>query len=92
MFDDLSIKIDPSKTTCHTGGAEGADTYWETLSTKYGLNVKAYSYKTPYHKSPNKIELSDEEFKEGIGAIKKANLKLRRKHFDKYYNLLSRNW
>lgn len=92
MFDDLHKQIKPSEITCHTGGAEGADVFWEKLSIEYGISVKAYSYKTSYHTSPNKVEISDEEYKDGIIAVKKANVVLKRKFYEKYYNLLSRNW
>jgi hypothetical protein len=82
----------PEETTCHSGGAEGADTIWEMFSTLYGLKVKAWSYKTKYHKSSNKIEVSKEDFEEGIEKIKKANKVLGRKNIVKHMNLLARNW
>lgn len=84
--------IDLSKTTCHSGGAKGSDTIWEEESLKYGSKVKAYSYKTKYHISKNKVEISEEDFIEGIEMIKKANRTLNRYGIHKYMNLLSRNW
>lgn len=90
MIDEFKFK--PEETTCHSGGAEGSDTIWEMFSTLYGLKVKAWSYKTKYHKSSNKIEVSNEDFEEGIEKIKKANKVLGRKNIDKHMNLLARNW
>lgn len=77
---------------CHTGCAVGADTYWEDLTIKYDGIVKGYSYKTKYHNSPNKIEITDEQSDEGFDYIKKANKILKRNNISKYKNLLSRNW
>ena len=90
LFDDL--QLDLNNIVCHSGGAEGSDTYWETIGAKFGVKTKAYSYKTDYHKSSNKVEISEEDFKEGIREIKKANTHLNRYSIDKYINLLSRNW
>jgi hypothetical protein len=82
----------PEETTCHSGGAEGADTIWETFATLYGLKVKAWSYKTKYHKSPYKAEVSEDDYKEGIEKIKKANKILGRQNIEKHMSLLARNW
>lgn len=51
---------------CHSVGAEGADTCFEEIEQKSGVQILAYTYKTAYHKSENKVELSEFEFKEGI--------------------------
>jgi len=77
---------------CHTGCAVGADTYWEDLTIEYGGTVKGYSYKTKYHNSPNKVEMTDEQSDEGFEYIKKANKILKRNGISRYKNLLSRNW
>jgi hypothetical protein len=77
--------------TCHSGGAKGSDTIFENICELLGIMVRAYSYKTPYHVSKNKIEISDKDFNEGCEKIKKANLFLKRKP-GKYINLLARNW
>jgi len=65
------IKINPNDIICHSGGAVGSDTIWEQISISYGLEVKAYSYKTPLHKSVNKVEISDNDFNEGISEVNK---------------------
>lgn len=94
-LDDLFSKpraIDLSFATCLSGGAAGADTVFENISSKYGCTVKAFSYKTPYHKSVNKVEISEADFKEGVLKIKKANKVLQRYNIEKYINLLARNW
>jgi hypothetical protein len=82
----------PEETTCHSGGAEGADTIWETFAALYGLKIKAWSYKTKYHKSPHKVEVSEDDYKEGIEKIKKANKILGRQNIEKHMSLLARNW
>lgn len=85
-------KIDITKITCHSGGAEGADTAWEKIGEKFGVKTRAYSYKTNSHNSPNKVEISEEEFQEGIDEVNKANKWLYRFGINKYMNLLARNW
>lgn len=77
---------------CNSGGAIGADTIWEECSVQYGLEVRAWSHNTPSHKSPNKMEVSDEDFKEGIEMVKRALKTLRRTGVGKYMDLLARNW
>ena len=86
-----SIKND-KKFICHSGGATGADTCFEELGEKYGILTKAYSYKTSYHKSTNKVEISEIDFLEGIDMIEIAKKTLKRKTNPKYMPLLSRNW
>lgn len=77
---------------CHSGGAIGSDTYWEEIGKEYGVVTKAYSYKTKYHTSNSKVEISDEDYNEGIIEINKANKFLNRTGISKYMNLLARNW
>jgi hypothetical protein len=84
--------VDPKLSICHTGGAKGSDTIWENLTIQYGGKVNAYSYKTDYHNSPNKVEISEENYKEGVSEINKANHYLNRWGIHKFMNLLSRNW
>ena len=64
--------------TCYSGGAEGADSYFEFFAEKFNVSVVAYSYKTKHHKSDNKRELTDDEFKEGVENVMKANEVLKR--------------
>ena len=93
MIDIFDKKpIDLTKVVCHSGGAEGADTCWEKLGEDYSIITKAYSYKTPKHISVNKVEISDEDYKEGIIEVNKANKYLNRYGIQKYMNLLARNW
>lgn len=77
---------------CNTGGAIGSDTYFENISMQYNIAVKAFSYKTKFHNSINKVEILDDDYTEGIAKIKEANKILKRKNIDKYLNLLARNW
>jgi hypothetical protein len=77
---------------CHSGGAEGSDTYWEVLGEPFGVKTLAYSYKTSIHKSKNKIEISEIDYQEGVSEINKANKILSRYGIHKYMNLLARNW
>lgn len=76
----------------NSGGAKGSDTVWERESLKYGIKVRAFTYKTPYHLSTNRVEISDVDFNEGVDRIKIANRRLKRRLNPKYLNLLSRNW
>jgi hypothetical protein len=90
IFDKKPINLE--KLVCHSGGAEGADTAWENVGEEYGVITKAYSYKTKKHESPNKIEISDDDYQEGVIEINKANKYLNRYGIHKYMNLLARNW
>jgi hypothetical protein len=93
MIDIFDKKpIDLNNMVCHSGGAEGSDTYWENIGKKYGVKTRAYSYKTKYHNSPNKVEISKEDFIEGIDEVNRANKVLGRFGIHKYINLLARNW
>lgn len=85
-------KIKIGEITCHSGGADGSDTLWEMYALMYDMKVKAYSYKTKSHKSFNKVEISKQDYEEGVEKIKKANKVLSRKNIDKHMNLLARNW
>lgn len=90
LFDDLELDLD--NITCHSGGAQGSDTHWEKIGEKYGVKTKAYSYKTTYHDSENKVEISESDYLEGVDEINKANRILGRYGINKYMNLLARNW
>jgi hypothetical protein len=93
MIDIFDKKpIDLANIVCHSGGAEGSDTAWEKIGEKFGVKTKAYSYKTKVHTSSNKVEISDEDYKEGISEVNKANKFLNRYGIHKYMNLLARNW
>ena len=84
--------IDLTKIVCHSGGAIGSDTYFETIGANYGVKTKAYSYKTKYHTTENKVEISDEDYEEGVIEITKANKILKRFGIHRFMNLLARNW
>jgi hypothetical protein len=90
IFGNTPIRL--NKLVCHSGGADGADTYWETIGDNYGVKTKAYSYKTKYHNSENKVEISDADYEEGVREITKANRTLNRYGIHKFMNLLARNW
>ena len=84
--------IDLTKIVCHSGGAIGSDTYFETIGANYGVKTRAYSYKTKYHTTDNKVEISDEDYKEGVIERTKANKILKRFGIHRFMNLLARNW
>jgi hypothetical protein len=90
IFDKIPLNL--TKIVCHSGGAQGADTYFETIGESYGVKTKAYSYKTKYHSSDNKVEISQEDFIEGMDEVNRANKVLGRFGIHKYINLLARNW
>ena len=85
-------KSELQQTICHSGGAIGADTYFEEIGALYGIKTFAYSYKTPSHKSENKVDISETDYLEGVEKIETAFKTLKRKINYKYMNLLSRNW
>jgi hypothetical protein len=90
IFGNTPIRL--NRLVCHSGGAAGADTYWETIGDNYGVKTKAYSYKTKYHTTENKVEISDTDYEEGVKEITKANRVLSRYGIHKFMNLLARNW
>ena len=92
MIDLFEDTIDLKSITCHSGGATGSDSYWESIGANFGVKTRAYSYQTKYHQSPNKIEISEEDYKEGVDEINKANKHMDRFGINKYMNLLARNW
>ena len=92
MIDLFEDTIDVKNITCHSGGATGSDSYWESIGANFGVKTRAYSYQTKYHTSPNKIEISEEDYKEGVDEINKANKHMDRFGINKYMNLLARNW
>lgn len=77
---------------CHSGGAEGADTYFEKINTRYNIQTIAYSYQTPYHTSANKYELSEKEYLEGVTHVNTANETLRKYRLNPYLKLYARCW
>ena len=89
LFEDT---IDLKSITCHSGGATGSDSYWESIGANFGVKTRAYSYQTKYHQSPNKVEISDGDYKEGVDEINKSNKHMDRFGINKYMNLLARNW
>ncbi len=93
MFDIFEkLPLDKGKIVCHSGGAEGSDTYFSTIGKEFGVITHAYSYKTRYHSSLDKVEISEEDYLEGINQVNKANRTLGRFGISKYMNLLARNW
>lgn len=92
MIDIFNITIDLQNIICHSGGAVGSDTVWEKLGEKFGVKTRAYSYKTNFHNSPNKVEINDDDFKEGVVEVNKANKHMDRFGIHKYMNFLARNW
>lgn len=91
---DIFVKkeLDLTKITCHSGGAIGADSLFETIGSNFGVRTFAYSYKTKYHNSPNKVEITEEDFQEGINKVNLANKTLNRWGIHRYTHLLARNW
>jgi len=77
----------------HSGGANGADHYFQIIGEEFGL-ITFYHYwygkKNPYSKDDD--EISENDYQEGIIMVHKANSILKRKNYDKYMNLLARNW
>ena len=80
----------PNSIRCHSGGAIGADSCFEMIGKQYVIQTFAYSYKTPYHSSFNKYELSDEEFLESIAHVEEANVTLKKYRIKPYLKLYAR--
>lgn len=76
--------------TVFSGGAVGADSFWGEVMGRHGATVLHYYYgnKTPAGNSP----ISDEQYREGIEHVNRANETLGRQGFEKYMPLLSRSW
>lgn len=93
MIDIFDNKpLDLNNIVCHSGGAVGSDSEWEIIGQEFGVKTKAYSYKTAYHVSESKVEISEEDYKEGVDEVNKANKWLNRYGIHKYMSLLARNW
>lgn len=80
---------------CHSGGAEGSDTFWETEGEKYAVQTIAYSFNGHDTTSYNRYVLSEADLNEGWEKVLIANQSLKRKiqtgnQYTK--NLVSRNW
>ena len=83
------------KYTCYSGGAVGADFFWESESIKREMFVVAYSFDGHNTKSQNCIVLNPKQLKEGFEHIKIANKRLNRNinNLPLYVkNLISRDW
>ena len=83
--------------TCHSGGCDGADMYWETEGNKHGVHTIAYSFPghTQYGENPYVMDV--DELYEGWQHILLTEPTLKRNvktvEFNPYIrNLLSRNW
>ena len=89
---NMENKLDLTNITCHSGGAEGSDHEFSNIGKEFSVKTNAYSYKTKYHNSDDKVEISDDDYNEGVIEIIKANKQLCRFGIKKYLNLLARNW
>lgn len=77
---------------CHSGGAEGADSFFESFGKNFNVQTIVYSYKTKFHSEEFKYELSENEFIEGCEKVAIANEKLQRFKYKHMLKLLARNW
>lgn len=77
---------------CHSGGAAGADYYFEIFGKDFNVKTIAYSYKTKHHYAENKKELNQAEFHEGCQMVERTNVTLQRFRYHRMINLLARNW
>lgn len=85
----------PRHYTLFSGAANGSDTYWQNLGTKYGVRVQAFSFKAHGGKTSARVVLNNEQLKQADEFLHKANKTLKR-HFPTrnnfVNNLLRRNW
>lgn len=76
---------------CYSGGADGADSYFDLIAKKHGIETIHYWHgrKTPL----GNHEITKEQLEEGWAKCLEANSKLlHRNGAEKYKNLLARNW
>lgn len=96
-----NIQSDPKAYHMHSGGANGADIEWANIAIKYGIpnDVQHIShYYSGFMTTGGNIEITQEEFKEGMNRVIIADQSLHR--LDKLsedkaanvYRLLARNW
>jgi len=89
----MNNNIKPSDYQLFSGGAIGSDIIFEKIGKEYGLtkfNHYWYGKMNPFSKPEDKI--SEEDYQEGIKKVFEANKILKRKGFEKFMNLLARNW
>lgn len=85
---------DPRAYAMHSGGADGSDTYWADTAKQYGMiddpkHIAHYYYQK---RTPNgNVEISKEDYEEGVTHVFTANQVLNRKP-GSYMSLLARNW
>lgn len=93
IFNEKS-RIDLTKATLHSGAAEGSDLCFQEVfeTIGKGSSIKHYTHKTKYHTNPYCVEISEEDFQEGVNEVRIANKSLKRHGIEKYMNLLARNW
>ena len=93
MLEDLFNKrpLKRERMICHSGGAIGSDTVWEEIGEEFGIKTNAYSYKTKSHTTSNKVEISLDDYNEGVQEINRANRTLNRYGIHKYMSLLAGN-
>jgi hypothetical protein len=88
--------INGNEYTCHSGGAIGSDTQWETIGEEYGVNTIAYSFVGHDTESTNKRIISLDGLVAAIPHLEKANETLKRGKFETrspyVIKLLCRNW
>ena len=82
--------------TNHSGGAPGADIFWEREGKKYGVTTVAYSFKNHIQVSENQLILTEEELQSANDHLRFADRTLKRNlgrlHSNYVRNLLLRNW
>lgn len=81
--------------TCHTGGAEGSDIFFEKLCIKNNIEIKAYSFKEHNTNSKHRVILNVSELIEGWDKVQQAAKVLKRNTYNMsayVKKLLSRNW
>ena len=85
----------PKHYTLFSGGANGSDLYWQNLSAKFGVRVKAFSFEAHGKRNSARVVLTEEQLKQADEYLHKANITLKR-HFPTtknfVNNLLRRNW
>jgi hypothetical protein len=85
--------MNPKDFTLHSGGANGSDFQFEIIGREFGvINFIHYWYGKMNPHSLPEHEITVEDYLDGVEMVHKANTILKRQGYEKYMNLLARNW
>ena len=77
--------------TNHSGGAIGADSYWDSIGREFGVTDHLHYWHSTRTPKGN-FELTDQQIEEAWPHVLKANEWLQRKGIERFKSLLARNY